>query len=49
MSKTNPGNSFEDFRIGYASALAVILFAVILVFTLALFKWSKSWVHSAVD
>jgi multiple sugar transport system permease protein len=41
--------AFEDFRIGYASALAVILFAVILVFTLALFKWSKSWVHSAVD
>ena len=37
--------AFEFFQMGYASALAVILFAVILVFTVVLLKWSKGWVH----
>jgi multiple sugar transport system permease protein len=41
--------SFEDFQIGYASALAVLLFAVVLALTLALFRWSRRWVHSAAD
>lgn len=41
--------AFEDFQIGYASALAVLLFGVVLVLTLALFRWSQRWVHSAAD
>jgi multiple sugar transport system permease protein len=36
--------AFEQFQIGYASALAWILFAVILVFTLAVFRSSQLWV-----
>jgi multiple sugar transport system permease protein len=41
--------AFEDFKIGYASAMAVVLFVVILLLTLALFKWSKRWVHTAAE
>ncbi len=41
--------AFEDFKIGYASALAVVLFVVVLVLTLVLFRWSKRWVYSAAD
>lgn len=41
--------AFEDFRIGYASALAVILFVIVLLLTLALFRWSKRWVHNTAD
>ena len=37
--------AFELFRMGYASALAVILFVVILAFTILLMKTSKGWVH----
>lgn len=39
--------AFEDFRIGYASALAVVLFFIVLILTLVLFRWSKRWVHHA--
>lgn len=38
--------AFNDFRIGYASAIAVILFVVVLLLTIVLFRWSKAWVHS---
>lgn len=38
--------AFNDFRIGYASAIAVLLFVVVLVLTIVLFRWSKAWVHS---
>jgi len=37
--------AFQDFSLGYASALAWILFLLILVFTLVLFRSSRSWVH----
>ena len=36
---------FKYFRMGYASALSWILFAIIFVFTSIMFKSSGSWVH----
>ncbi len=57
MTKGGPGNAtlfyvlylyrnaFEYFRMGYASALAWILFLVILVFTLLIFRSSAWWVY----
>jgi multiple sugar transport system permease protein len=36
---------FQQFRMGYASALAWILFAVILALTLLVFRWSEAWVY----
>jgi len=41
--------AFDNFRMGYASALAVILFLIVLVFTVVLFRWSRYWVHTEVD
>lgn len=38
-------NAFEYSRMGYASALAWVLFIVTLVLALAVFKWAKRWVH----
>lgn len=37
--------SFEQFKMGYASALAWLLFAIILVFTLIQLRLSKAWVY----
>lgn len=37
--------AFELFQMGYASALSVILFVVILVFTVLLLRVSKSWIQ----
>ncbi|MGH2531748.1 MAG: carbohydrate ABC transporter permease [Thermomicrobiales bacterium] len=37
--------AFEFFQMGYASALAVLLFFVILGFTILLLRSSKQWVH----
>lgn len=37
--------AFQFFRMGYASALAVILFLIILVFTVFLMRSSDRWVH----
>jgi multiple sugar transport system permease protein len=37
--------AFQLFRFGYASAIAWVLFAIILVFTLALVRSSRFWVH----
>ena len=36
---------FEQFQFGYASALAWLLFAIILVFTLLTFRSSAIWVY----
>jgi multiple sugar transport system permease protein len=36
---------FQFFRMGYASAIAYLLFAVILIFTLTQNRISKRWVH----
>ena len=38
-------NAFRYFRMGYASALAWILFVIILFFTLLIFKSSSTWVY----
>jgi oligogalacturonide transport system permease protein len=35
---------FNNFKIGYASAISWVLFSIILVLTLIIFKSSKSWV-----
>jgi multiple sugar transport system permease protein len=37
--------SFNQFRFGYASSIAWVLFIIILVFTLVVFKTSASWVY----
>jgi multiple sugar transport system permease protein len=37
--------AFEQFRFGYASVLAWILFVVIMVFTLSVFRSSAMWVY----
>jgi len=41
--------AFRDTEMGYASALAWIMFAVILLFTLFVFRTAKSWVHYEGD
>jgi multiple sugar transport system permease protein len=38
-------NAFQYFKMGYASALAWILFLIILLFTLAIFRSSPYWVY----
>ena len=38
-------NAFRYFKMGYASAQAWILFVVVLVLTLAQWRFSKKWVH----
>src|SRR5262249_60520706 len=38
-------NAFQYFKMGYASALAWILFLIILAFTLAIFRSSPYWVY----
>ncbi|MEM7132640.1 MAG: sugar ABC transporter permease [Chloroflexota bacterium] len=40
-------NAFQYFKMGYASALAWILFMVILIFTLIIFRSSDRWVYYA--
>lgn len=37
-------NAFQQFRMGYASALAVVVFIIILVLTILVFRWSRAWV-----
>lgn len=36
---------FKFFKMGYASALSWVLFVIIMIFTLIIFKSSSSWVH----
>ncbi|NPV80866.1 MAG: sugar ABC transporter permease [Firmicutes bacterium] len=40
-------NAFRYFKMGYASAMAWILFIIILVLTLLVFRTSRSWVYYA--
>ena len=42
-------SAFEDFKMGYASALAWILFLIILAFTLVQFWVAGRWVYYEVD
>jgi multiple sugar transport system permease protein len=42
-------NAFRDFRMGYASAIAWVLFLVILALTLLTFRVSRSWVYYEGD
>ncbi len=42
-------NAFRYFKMGYASAQAVALFAVVLVVTLVIFRTSRLWVFSETD
>jgi multiple sugar transport system permease protein len=38
-------NAFQYFKMGYASALAWVLFVYILVLTLLIFRSARAWVH----
>lgn len=38
-------NAFQYFRMGYASAIAWVLFVYILILTLIVFRWSALWVY----
>ncbi len=38
-------NAFQYFRMGYASAIAWVLFLYILVLTIVVFRWSSAWVY----
>ena len=41
-------SAFSDFEMGYASAMAWILFVILVVITLLLFRTSRHWVHYRV-
>jgi len=41
--------AFVHFEMGYASALSVLLFIVILIFTAIIFKTSNRWVYTEVE
>lgn len=41
--------AFSHFKMGYASALSVILFIIILIFTAIIFSTSNKWVYSETD
>lgn len=41
--------AFQSFHFGYASALAWVLFVIILGLTLLVFKFSKTWVYYETD
>jgi len=38
-------SAFQDFRMGYASAMALVLFAIIVIMTLAQMRMQRGWVH----
>ena len=38
-------NAFQLFQMGYASAISITLFIIIMILTLIQFKVSQSWVH----
>ncbi len=38
-------NAFQNYRMGYASAMSWFLFVIVALLTLLVFKTSKSWVH----
>ncbi len=39
--------AFSALRLGYASAMAWVLFVIILLLTLVVFRWGKAWVYYA--
>jgi multiple sugar transport system permease protein len=41
--------AFENFRMGYASAMAWVLFVIVLLFTILQFKLSDRWVFYEGD
>ncbi|WP_152351536.1 carbohydrate ABC transporter permease [Brachybacterium subflavum] len=41
-------SAFTNSMMGYASALAWVVFVLIGIFTLLLFRWSRSWVHYGI-
>jgi len=42
-------NAFRYFKMGYASAMAWLMFAIILLLTLLVFRMSTSWVYYEGD
>ncbi len=42
-------NAFVYFRMGYASAMSLILFLIILALTLLNFRFAGRWVHAEMD
>lgn len=42
-------NGFAYFKMGYASAIAWVIFVIVLIFTLAQLKLSNKWVYSEAD
>ncbi|MCB0826858.1 MAG: extracellular solute-binding protein [Armatimonadetes bacterium] len=42
-------NGFAYFRMGYASALAWVIFAIVVIITFVQFKLAPKWVHTEVD
>jgi multiple sugar transport system permease protein len=40
--------AFTNSMMGYASALAWVVFLIIGIFTLLLFRWSRSWVYYGI-
>ena len=42
-------NAFQFFKMGYASALAWVLFVIVLLLTALVFKSSPMWVHYEAD
>lgn len=42
-------NAFNYFKMGYGSALAWILFVIVMVLTLIIFRTSRSWVYYETD
>ena len=42
-------NAFENFRMGYASAMAWVLFVIVIIFTIVQFRLSDRWVFYEGD
>lgn len=42
-------NAFQYLKMGYASAIAWVIFAIILLFTLLVFRSARTWVHTEGD
>ena len=40
-------NGFESFKVGYGSAVAVVLFVMLLILTILQFRLARRWVHYA--
>jgi multiple sugar transport system permease protein len=38
-------NAFQQFNMGYAAAMAVVVFLLIMALTLLIFRWSNAWVY----